>query len=519
VLIVEDLRQQRLPARSLASVLRQAGLAAHLLQFGGAADLPAVVALAGRLQPRLIVLSILFAHLVADNLALAEGLHAAGVTAHITLVGALPSLAAAELLQACPALSSVLCGEAEASLANLAACLVQGTDWRAVPGLAHRAPGATVNPMPLPIANLDTLPWPARDGGIPTTLGYGFATLEASRGCYHSCAFCLPCAFYRTLHQNAGRASTAYRLRSLPHVMDELEALYRQGAQLFMFDDEQFLPPGDARRLRVRQLGDQLRRRGLDIAFTIKCRADDVEQTLFRELRAMGLIRVYLGVESGCPATLEILAKGVTAADNLRALAGLDQLDILADFRSLLFHPWSTLATIQADIEFLELILPHVPTPFTFHEVECYPGTGLGERLRADLADARGDATSAAEVWPMPYTVADPAAELLRRLNRVVFGARRADQGSYAQLVQAWYHVGLLCRFRPDHDYDSQAMALRRVVQRWNAGTLALWRDMMAFVGNGPLYHAERVNRQAALWASRVNTGDMWVAEEVKRVL
>jgi hypothetical protein len=35
----------------------------------------------------------------------------------------------------------------------------------------------------------------------------------------------------------------------------------------------------------------------------------------------------------------------------------------LADFRCLLFHPWSTLETIQADLKFLGQVLPHVLTP------------------------------------------------------------------------------------------------------------------------------------------------------------
>jgi len=517
VLVVEDLSQQRLPARTLTAVLRRSGLTVRLVQFGSAADVPALVAMADRSQPRMIVLSILFAHLLADNLALAESLRAAGVAAHVTLAGALPGLVAAELLRACPALSSVVCGEAETCLGQLASCLVEGADWRATPGLAHRTPGVMVNSLPPPVADLDMLPWPARDGGLATTMGYGFATLEASRGCHHACAFCLPCAFYRSLCRGPARqVSSAYRLRSIARLMDELEALYLRGVRLFMFDDEQFLPPGDARRLRVGELEDQLRRRGLEIAFTVKCRADDFEPSLFRKLRELGLIRVYLGVESGCPETLRILAKGVTPADNLRALAGLDALDIPADFRSLLFHPWSTMATVRADIEFLELALPHVSTPFTFREVECYPGTLLGERLLAALPAE--EAARAASVRPLPYILADPAAELLRRLNRVVFGARQSEQGVDARLATAWFHVGLLRRFRPSDDHDCQARAMRRAVQRWNARTLEVWREMLAFVANGALSDAELVNRQAGLWAGRANADDMSIAQEVERL-
>jgi anaerobic magnesium-protoporphyrin IX monomethyl ester cyclase len=334
VLVVEDLGQQRLPARALVAVLREAGLCARLVHFGVGSDLGETVALAQSEQPRLIVLSILFAYLVEENLALAARLRAAGVTAHVTMVGPLPTFAWASLLAACPepvegacpALDSVLRGEAEASIVQLAAGLRDGADWRTVPGLAHRSPEVRTNPLPRLVPDLDALPFPARDDGIPTCLGLGFATVESGRGCYHTCTFCLPRAFY-----SAGPGAP-YRLRSVPNLVEEMDALYRRGVRLFLFDDEQFLPPGRARLERVQALGDALERRGLDVAFTIKCRADDVrgaqrdaqDEALFRQLKAMGLVRVYLGLESGCQASLDLLGKGVTASDNARALAVLE---------------------------------------------------------------------------------------------------------------------------------------------------------------------------------------------------
>lgn len=515
VLLIEDLNQQRLPARSLVAVLRRAGLGAQLAHFGAGDDPAGIVALARRERPRLIVLSILFAHLVAENLSLATYLDAAGVTAHMTMAGPLPTFAYAVLLEACPALDSVLCGEAEASLAQLATGLQGLGDWHSVPGLAFRSPTLRTNPLPRPVSDLDELPFPARDDGIPTRLGFGFVTLEASRGCYHACAFCLPCAFHRV------HTAPAYRLRSIPNLVTEIDALHQHGVRLFLFDDEQFLAPGRWRTQRIQALADQLQQRGLDIAFSIKCRADDVDEVLFRQLKAMGLVRVYLGVESGCQASLDLLDKGVTADCNVRALALLDKLGIVADFRCLLFHPWSTLEMIQADLEFLEQVLPHVSTPFTFHEVECYPGTPLSRRLRAEgpgLEERRKDAP-----WPpadgnfgrfdkdfrLAYVIADRRAELLRRLGRVVFGARNVDGGIPSQISQTWYDILLQRRFRPERCAEDKAPILRDISVRLNRESLAVWREMLSFAGEGDLYDAGRVNEHASAWASRIHACDL----------
>ncbi len=520
VLLFEDLSQQHLPARTLVAVLQRAGQRVQLVHFGQ--DVSTVIALAQRAQPRLIVFSILFADRVPECLALITALRQSGVRAHVTMAGPLPTFACAELLAACPALDSVLCGEAEATVAQLAAAFchserseeslphrietpspcsgqalrsAQGDSgtarWQTVPGLAYCSPVLRVNPAPKPLASLDDMPFPLHDD-VPEYTGYGFATVEASRGCYHACAFCLPCAFYRA-------TGAPYRLRSIPHLVDEIEALYLRGTRLFLFDDEQFLPPGHARGERVEALGRELALRGLDVAFTVKCRADDVDVALFRRLKEMGLLRVYVGVESGCQETLDLLGKGVTAQRNAEALAILDELGIVADFRSLMFHPWSTLETIQADLAFLQSVMPHVPTCFSFREVEVYPGTPLAARLEAE---GRGGG----DPWPIPYTIADPCAELVRRLNRIVFSPSGAHARTQDAVTQAWYDVLLRRRFEPARLALDRARKQRGIAAQVNSAALEVWREMLAFAREGDIYNAGLVNELAGAWAGRINS-------------
>jgi anaerobic magnesium-protoporphyrin IX monomethyl ester cyclase len=492
VILIEDLSQQHLPARTLAAVLERAGWRVRLAHLGpeGGEGIPMpspndIIALAQRERPRLIAFSILFADWVPETLALVTALRQSGVRAHMTMVGPLPSFAASELLAACPALDSVLCGEAEASAAQLAR--LQGP--KGLPnlsGLGTRGDSGVTQWQA--VSNLDDLPFPLHDD-LPEYASYGFATIESSRGCYHACTFCLPCAFYRA-------TGAPYRLRSIVNLVDEIEALYQRGTRLFLFDDEQFLPPGRAREERVEALGHELDRRNLQIAFTLKCRADDVDAPLFRRLKTMGLLRVYVGVESGCQATLDLLGKGVTAQRNAEALTLLDELGIVADFRSLLFHPWSTLESIQADITFLQSVMPHVPTSFDFREVEVYPGTPLAARLRAE---GRGTG----DPWPMPYTIADPRGELLRRLMHIVFSG--AHVRFQEQVTQTWFDLLLQRRFHPAQFDADRARQLKAAVARVNAESLAVWRDILTFAGEGDIYNAELVNQSAAEWAARIN--------------
>jgi len=276
--------------------------------------------------------------------------------------------------------------------------------------------------------------------------------------------------------------------------VDEIKALYQRGTRLFLFDDEQFLPPGRARGERVEALGRELGRRNLQIAFTIKCRADDVDAPLFRRLKAVGLLRVYVGVESGCQATLDLLGKRVTAQRNAEALAALDALDIVADFRSLLFHPWSTLEMVQADIAFLQSVMPHLSTSFNFREVEIYPSTPLAARL---WMEGRGTGP-----WLLAYTIADPRAELLRRLMRIVFSGAHAR--FQEQVTQTWFDLLLQRRFQPAQFDSDRARQLKATVARVNAKSVDVWQEMLTFAGEGDIYDAAHVNERAVEWMGRI---------------
>ncbi len=296
-----------------------------------------------------------------------------------------------------------------------------------------------------------------------------------------------------------------YRLRSVGNLVDEIETLYRQGARLFLFDDEQFLPPKPIRTERVTAIARELARRDLQIAFTIKCRPDDVDPELFRQLRRMGLLRVYVGVESGCQASLNRFAKGVKAERNVEALETLDRLNLVADFYDLLFHPWSTLETVEADIAFCRRVAPHISTPLRFNEVGVFPGTKLATRLRAE-------GRCSGPPWSQTYELADPRAEVLRRLNRLVFATSASRIRTDAILTECWYALLLERRFRPSPLDEGLAARLRDVVARFNGECLAVWSEMLEFARADFFGHVGGVNSAAARWAERVNTTCMVAA-------
>jgi anaerobic magnesium-protoporphyrin IX monomethyl ester cyclase len=475
-LVVQDLGQHKLSARYLVATLQHVCWRALLIDLNDGID--AIVTLAQRATPRLIVSSILFADRVNEHLALMTALRSVLPHAHLTIAGHLPTFAHADLLAACPALDSVMRGEEEEIARIISTLPLQARDTK--PRVVLDA---------LRIIPLDDLPFPARDDGIASYQGYGFATVEASRGCYHACAFCLPSAFH-----HAGGAP--YRLRSIPNLVDEIESLYRRGARLFLFDDEQFLPPMSQRAERIASLADELERCALRIAFTIKCRADDAnaDAELFRRLQELGLVRVYVGIESGSQATLDLYNKRVTVEQNIEALRTLNDLGLVADFRAVIFHPWSTFEAIETEIEFLHRLSPWMSTAFDFRELEIYPGTPLARRMPKQK-----------NAWTILYTITDPRAELLRRCSRLVFDPAGKYGDAHRSLTTAWFAHLLAQRFQPSASDTQRAHELKSSAMKMNGESLVVWREMLEFARDADIHDTNRVNEKASEWATKIN--------------
>ncbi len=492
VLLVEDLGQQRLSARYMAAALDSAGLSPRLVHFDGdrrAAE--AVIQTAVSLRPRLVVISQLFGHLLSDHLELAAALRATAPGVHISMAGPLPSMAWRPLLEDSSSVGSVLTGELKCSIAALARAASTGDGWAEVPGLAWRGPAPVRNPPDSPL-DLDRLPLPLYPEGLPQWSGIRFATVEGGRGCWHRCSFCLPCAAYAS-------ARAGYRLRGVASLAAELQQRWNEGARLILFDDEQFLPPAPERRTRVQALGDEMEARGVQAAFTIKCRADEVEPALFARLRDMGLVRVYLGMESNDQGTLDLFAKGTSPATNRQALKILNDLGLVADVRSLIVNPWSTLETISKEIAALRGLLDLLPTCLTFWEVEVYPGTPLASRLRSERRPVP-------PLAPLDYHISDPRAGWFRAMRRLVLDGCQPYRRICDQISLLWFRAllaerGLAAAAGPDR------AALRRASRECNEAVLDVLEEVAG--------EAARLSRQDAIVAD--GRAAQWSASLARR--
>ncbi len=191
------------------------------------------------------------------------------------------------------------CEEVLVAIASTARASWQGLEFVAVAGAADvpaRGRRASVD-----LSGLPSLRWPAaaltshrhhhhRFERPPTGPG---GEVEASRGCPYTCSFCAKDNF-----------RSAFRRRPLHVLLDEIDALARQGAEYLYFVDEIFLPD--------RALLEALCERR--IAFGVQMRVDQWSESSLDLLGRAGCVSIEAGVESITPEGRRRLAKRCRAS-------------------------------------------------------------------------------------------------------------------------------------------------------------------------------------------------------------
>jgi hypothetical protein len=467
VLLVGPDQEENLSLRYLASSLMKAGHDVVIAPFNTEADQASVVQAA--VGTTMVGLSLCFQVRARQFLHLAKALKAQDPNRLVVVGGHYASCAAEELLAHHVELDVVVVHEGERTLVELANGAPR---WEAalpgIPGLVYRQGERTVRTAPRPaIADLDHLPPPLRTGPARLLAGVPTAFLLGSRGCIGRCNYCC----ITTLHRMA--KGKRFRQRDPEQVAEEMASLYHhRGVRHFVFHDDNFLLPSRTKNLRrLDALQEALEQRGVgQLGFTIKCRPQEVDEEVFRQLRQMGLIRVFLGIESANGAGLSCLGRKHQPEQAQAALALLRKLEISAQYTMMIFHPAATLQSCRDDLAFMWSALDY---PLNFCRTEIYAGTPLEQQMRA-AGRARGDYLGRS------YAMGDRQVQWVSDVSTRLFLPRCWETGSLMERAIGLDHLAAVM----GHYYDDpQADQLARRILAWrtevNRDTLSLLEELL----------------------------------------
>lgn len=275
----------------------------------------------------------------------------------------------------------VVRGEGELTLTELVQALVDGSDYRNVPGILFRSGSNWIETGPRKqIEDLDALPLPAwdllpdfPDRYRPPVFSYPrgpSAPLITSRGCPFQCGFCDHSVFgYR------------YRSHSVDRIMDMICHLRQHfGVNHILFVDDHL----SVQRSRLHELCRQLIERDLGISWTADVRADSLTVDDLQLMKRAGCVRLNCGLETGSLELLGAMHKKLDLEQARQTLAQARILGIQTKGLFLLGYPGENEQTVRETIQFIgstDL------TEINLSRFAPYPGTSFYETFRADQAE------------------------------------------------------------------------------------------------------------------------------------
>jgi hypothetical protein len=319
-------------------------------------------------------------------------------------------------------------------------------------------------------------------------VGVPSAYLMGSRGCLSACDYCC----ISTLHRMV--PGKRFRQRSTEDIVAEMASLYHErGVRQFIFHDDNFLVPNRTRNLeRIEALDRGMRKNGIRrVGLVLKCRPADVDRELFLRLREMGLLRVFLGIESGSEAGLASLGRRQTVEDEHRALSVCEELGISTQYTIISFHPEATPQTLLDDLAFVRR---HATQPMSYCRAEIYAGTPLEERmLRAGRA--RGDYLARV------YDYTHPLLPMVWSAARELLNERCWTQVHLlGRSVRLDHQVAVFRHFYEGRQVDALAEAFETWKLSVNLDTVGLIEDLLhACVEFGDASHSGFQRRLADL--------------------
>jgi len=423
VLLVGAEDEENLALRYLAAVLEKDGHKVKIIPCSRYGQFSNVLKTVSREKPHLIGISIAFQSLARMYFDLISKIRKLKYKGHITVGGHFPTFEFRKILESQPGIDSVIRFEGEQAIVELTNSIVDNFELSKVNNLVYRRrKGIHENKCIRKFQDLDKLPFPKREKKPQMRLGEKFATLVASRGCWHSsCLYCCIGAFHS---QKIGKK---FVLRTPENIAEEIADLYwKYGVRLFQFHDDNFMLPTKKETVkRLKSLKKSIEAKNIntkDIAFLIKARPDTIDDKVASVLNELGVVGVFLGVENASESGLKTLIRRTTLEDIHQAMSSLKKFDIIVTFNLLIFHPNATLDEIDKNIEFMK---NNINYPFDFGRAEVVAGSPL-ERMLVNKKKLTAS-------WPnWNYTIDDNLVEKMFRINLKTF---RRKGSPYSELM------------------------------------------------------------------------------------
>jgi len=434
-------------------------------------------------RPLALGLSLQDSHSAVHAMTLAVMARRRGFQGYIVAGGPFATLQTSWVLDRLPAVDGVIRHQGEQSLIALIQALARAGDLGTIPGLVTRE---HANP---PAPEQAQQSWRPLRGPLPRVMGVPTAHVLAGKGCHHRCDYCTHAALASLVVRecrDAGATPEELRRaglgrparRPVADLAAEMGELFHEhGVRYFEIIDESPLPHGEAAALAwIASLRQHLdRNRVGEISFGMLVRGDLLTRPVARALADLGLVRTFVGVDSGHDSSLRALGRRGDAEAGHRGLRLLSEHGVLPSFNVLIVQPDSTGESIAAEIEAVARTRGAV---FETVHVRPHVGTRLHERL-ASAGRIKGGSLSPSFVVP------DPVAERFRLLTRRLATEAIGQYSTSFQALDLILSTTLAARYTSNPRAEACDQRARGLVDAITAARVDAARELLAAAMSG----------------------------------
>ena len=290
--------------------------------------------------------------------------------------------------------------EAEEQIVELIQAIENNRPLEHIPGLLYHSNSTLIRTPALKNRKqLDELLWPARE--LLDSGNYGFlfnariskkvAGVLSSRGCVYKCSYCIRSPY------------PPYRERSVESVVEEMNALYREGYDTVFMADEYFL----ANQKRVARIMDELILKKIKLNIIFQTRVNTIDEDFCRKLKKGGTLAILFGIESACDDVLKFYNKKATPEQAHKAIRAAHRAGIFTYGGFIFGAPMETRAHLQKNIAFVT----RAPLDFaSFHHLAYMYSTPIWQE-----ANKRGLVSDGEYCVPADERFGGPSAKEINR--------------------------------------------------------------------------------------------------------